>query len=338
MLGFKSFTVVHTTYHTTDAFDFVLDRRVGRFPLSVLLARYFVFFFACLTAQQVHGYFDGALLPSRKVRVFNPTELLAYRFLSIKLFVWTYGGDVREQAKTKSLGEPNCCTDCNAVGFACICLQSKASQNLTRVARSATQTFSMGDMTEYTPGSRDDLFFWPVDLGRDNGATYRSVFPEPSVNRPLRVVHAPNHPLFKGTSHLVKAVEELKMEGLEIDLILVQGKANDEALRIYRSADIIFDQCMIGFHGYFALEAMALGKPVMCFIRKPQEYLLMPDECPIINTTRETLKEDLRSFAARRDRLVDIGQKGRSYIEKHYSMEAFAGRLEHAYRDLGIVQ
>ena len=92
----------------------------------------------------------------------------------------------------------------------------------------------------------------------------------------------------------------------------------------------------MGNYGYFALEAMALGKPVMCFIRKPDQYLLHPEECPIINTHVDTLKADLRRLVERRAELEEIGRRGRQYIEKHFSLEAFAGRLRRAYRDLGI--
>jgi len=335
-LGFKSFTVVPTIYHTTSGFDFVLDRGALRSRWVAIVWRYLAFLLVCLCCRHVHAYFDGGLLPSLNPRSFSKLELLSYRCLALKLFVWTYGGDVRDQATTRQLGEPNCCTDCRSAGVACVCFAIKRSDNVSRVARFAAQTFSMGDMIEYTPGSRNDLFFWPLDLARDGGATYRAAFPKAHAG-PLRILHAPNHPQFKGTEYLLTAVEELKVEGMPIELVLVQGKSNEEALALYRSADVIFDQCMIGFHGYFALEAMALGKPVMCFIRKPNVYLLAAEECPIINTNIKTLKDDLRVLVDNRNSLEEIGRKGRRYIEKYYTVEAFATRLGKAYRDLGLI-
>jgi glycosyltransferase involved in cell wall biosynthesis len=196
----------------------------------------------------------------------------------------------------------------------------------------------MGDMVEYTPGSRNDLFFWPIDLQVDGGARYRPDFPALGVERPLRVVHAPNHRQFKGTSYLEDAVAQLRAEGIAIELVLVEKVPNKQALDIYRSADLVFDQCLIGFHGYFALEAMALGKPVMCFIRHPERYLLHADECPIINTHLSTLREDLRHMVEIRGELEGIGRRSREYVENYFSIEAFAGRLANAYRDLGIIK
>jgi hypothetical protein len=196
--------------------------------------------------------------------------------------------------------------------------------------------FSMGDMIEYTPGSRNNLFFWPVDLDADDGRRYAPKFPEPRDGKPVRIVHAPNHRMFKGTRFLEEAVAALRTEGVNVELVLVERVPNAQALEIYRTADIVFDQCLVGFHGYFALESLALGKPVMCFIRKPREYLLAPDECPIINVQSSTLREDIRGLVTEPRRLTEIGRRGRAYIEKYYSLSAFAERLRGAYRDLGV--
>ena len=152
----------------------------------------------------------------------------------------------------------------------------------------------------------------------------------------MRIVHASNHRRFKGTEHLINAVELLQREGADLELILVEKVPNDEALNIYRSADVIFDQCLMGNYGYFALEGMALGKAVMCFIRKPDEYLLHPEECPIINTHIDTLVMDLRKIVQHRDDLNIIGRQGRQYIEKYFTLEAFAERLQKVYTRLGV--
>jgi glycosyltransferase involved in cell wall biosynthesis len=119
-----------------------------------------------------------------------------------------------------------------------------------------------------------------------------------------------------------------------IELILVEGVPNRQALDIYRTADIIFDQCLIGFHGYFALEAMAIGKPVMVFIRYPQKYLVNPHECPIVNTPVHELRSNILMLVKNRQLLRDLGEQGRRYIEKYYSLPAFAKRLGKVYEEL----
>ncbi len=196
----------------------------------------------------------------------------------------------------------------------------------------------VGDMFGYTPGSIDDLHYWPLDLEADCGEKYRPVYPDAGTDRLVKIVHASNHRMFKGTRFLIEAVEQLRAEGEPVELVLVERMSNSQALETYRRADIIFDQCLMGNIGYFALEGMALGKPVMCFVRHPDRYLLQPDECPIINTHLSTLKEDIRGLLRRRSELPAIGRRSRVYIEKYFTLSAFAERLGAAYRKLGVAQ
>jgi glycosyltransferase involved in cell wall biosynthesis len=334
MLGARALSVVTHTYYITDAFDCNLSR-LRNLPVVGSLLPFALFVWTCLFVDRVHFYCDRGNLPTPRRFGLNTPEFLAYRILGLEVFLWTYGADVRTRRATLALGEPNCCTDCPAVGHACVCDDAHQTRKMAWLSRRVTAVFSMGDMIEYAPGSRTDVHFWPVDLQADGGERYRPAYPRSSGDHPLRVVHAPNHQAFKGTRFLLAAIEELRAEEIAIELVLVQNVPNRQALELYRSADVIFDQCLIGFHGYFALEGMALGKPVMCFIRKPTSYLLAPDECPLVNTHVTTLREDLRRLAADRSRLEHIGRRGRDYIERHFSLEAVAKRLGDAYADLG---
>lgn len=334
-LGYDARSLVTHTYYITDTFDYNLSAWRS-LPLLGRLVPFAVFIWACLLMDRLHCYCDRGVLPPFRRFLFNPVELWAYRLLGKELFFWTYGADVRSRETTRALGEPNCCTDCTQIGFACVCSELLRARSVARLEHFATAIFAMGDMIEYTPGSRNDLFFWPLDLAEGNGEKYRPTPSRYDGTRPLRIVHAANHRMFKGTRFLEEAVRQLKAEGLAAELVIVEGVSNAQALELYRSADVIFDQCLIGFHGYFALEGMALGKPVMCYIRKPAQYLLHPEECPIINSNPATLKEDIRRLARDPARLATAGERGRRYIEKYFTVEAFAGRLDQAYRDLGV--
>src|SRR5947209_11820071 len=112
-------------------------------------------------------------------------------------------------------------------------------------------------MVHYTPGSRNDLYFWPLDLSKENGKRYEPRYPDPAAAGPVRVVHAPNHQGFKGTPYLIAAVKRLQDRGLPVELRLVERGPNREALGIYRGAGVGFEQCLIGCDGAFGLEAMA---------------------------------------------------------------------------------
>jgi len=302
-------------------------RRLG--PVAPLLA----FIRACASFDRLHFYCDRGLLPTFAPRQFNALELRIYRILRKQVFFWAYGADVRTQPATRALGEPNACTLCPEPGRFCICDNRTGTRNQRRIAAAAAAVFSIGDMKAYTPGSVNDLFYWPLAL---DDPRYVPAYPDAASTAPLRVAHAPNHRHFKGTDHLIAAVESVRARGVDLELDLIEGLTNDEALARYRAADVVFDQCLIGFHGFFALEAMALGKPVLCFLRDPQADLLAPLECPIINITPDTIAQTLEALAADRPRLATLGRRGRDYIERYYSVAAFADRYRHALERLGV--
>jgi len=331
MLGVRSMSVVTHTYFVTQAFDCDVSR-ISKKRLFRYIASWVLLTWVLLFAKRVHTYCDGGLLASTTPFTFNTRELFLYRLARLQHVVWTYGADVRTQALTKKLGEPNCCTECDAPGKHCICSNDQADANIANIKKGAILMASMGDMNEYLPLARHDLHFWPLDLKLP---IYGEASDKEVCSDALRVVHASNHRQFKGSRHLIAAIETLKKEGYPIELVLVERIPNAEAMQIYRTADIVFDQCLIGFHGYFALEAMALGKPVMVFIRKPQ-YLIDPENCPLINVRPDTIVESLRGFLSNRDQLTGIGKKSRQYIERHYGLPAFADRLRRAYEEVGI--
>jgi hypothetical protein len=336
LLGVRADSLVYKTYYITSAFRYNLASwnrgpaawRLFVFPILVLL-------WAALRYQRFHFYCDRGLLPGEAFE-FREDELAFLRGLGKQLFFHTYGADVRTRKATQALGEPNCCTHCPQPGACCVCDDDLQARRYAVVRRYATQVFSMGDMIHYTPGSRNDLFFWPVDLNADGGRRYVPQYPDPVGIAPVRIVHAPNHQGFKGTSYLVAAIERLKARGIPVEFQLVERVPNREALEIYRQADIIFDQCLIGYHGYFAIEGMALGKAVVVFLRHPELYVPAPAECPLVNVHRDTIDAVLEGLVRDRQRLHEIGKRGRTYVERYFSLEAFAGRLRRAYEELGL--
>jgi hypothetical protein len=79
---------------------------------------------------------------------------------------------------------------------------------------------------------------------------------------------------------------------------------------------------------------MALGKPVLCYLRDPQAAI-DPANCPMINCSPETIEEVLRSCLNGDFDLAELGRRSRSYIEHYYSLEAVAIRLGKLYLETG---
>lgn len=330
-LGYEVETWAFETGRLEHQFDRVLaDARAH--AIIGIFSPFRSFIEACARFDRLHFFCDRGLLPLFRPRLFNLWELRLYRLLGKQVFFWAYGADVRTQDATRSQGEPNACSLCPSPGRFCICRDEVGALNQRRIARAAAAVFSMGDMTRYTPGSVNDLFYWPIDL---DDPRFEPVIPSPIADRPIRVVHASNHRHFKGTDFLVSAIENLRARSVAIELDLVENLTNDDALGRYRAADIVFDQCLIGFHGYFALEAMAMGKPVLCFLRNPEHDVLAPDECPIINIKPDTIEQTLADLASSPEHIARLGRAGRAYIERYYSVPAFAARYQRMLESLG---
>jgi hypothetical protein len=141
----------------------------------------------------------------------------------------------------------------------------------------------------------------------------------------LVVAHAPSDRQVKGTRHIEEAVEKLRREGHPVRLDLIEGVTRDEVLARVAEADVVVDQLLIGWYGAFAVEAMALGRPVLAYIREEE-----PDDnpfgagLPIVRTTAAALADDLLALAADRDRRRELGSAGRRFAEEHHDPRRIA--------------
>jgi glycosyltransferase involved in cell wall biosynthesis len=165
------------------------------------------------------------------------------------------------------------------------------------------------------------------------GIDVRGIEPAPPSDRerPL-VLHAPSSRTRKGTEHVVAACA-----ALDVDLEIVEGLDHREAFERYKRADVIVDQLNAGWYGVFAIEAMALGKPVVTFlhdeaVRRTEEAFGI--EVPIVNATKETLVERLRPLAASVDERRRVGAASRAYAEEVHDLERMTDRLLALYAGL----
>jgi len=182
-------------------------------------------------------------------------------------------------------------------------------------------------------GSYDALRWVPdahvVPPGLDLRA-YSVAQPEDRA-RPV-VLHAPSSRGRKGTEHVIAACE-----GLDVALDIVEGVRHDEARRRYERADIVVDQLNAGWYGIFAVEAMALGKPVLSYLRdeavQETERQLGVD-VPIVRVTKDTLREQLSELASDPERRRRIGTASRAYVEQIHDADRGADGLIEIYRSL----
>lgn len=157
-----------------------------------------------------------------------------------------------------------------------------------------------------------------------------------SKGRPI-VVHAPTHRGVKGTRYVIEAVNRLKAGNVDFDFILVENMSHARAMKIYEGADLLIDQLLVGWYGGVAAEFMALGKPVIAYIRQEDLGFIpagMRTELPVINANPSNVYETLRSLLAReRGYLSEVGARSRDYVEKWHNPTMVAARLKKDYED-----
>jgi len=155
----------------------------------------------------------------------------------------------------------------------------------------------------------------------------------PAVERErVRVVHAPSNLEKKGTDYVIEACRQLP-----IDLDVVHGVRNEEALERYKQADIVVDQVLRDWHGIFSIEGMALGKPVVTSldessVRETEEAFGV--KVPIVRATKDDLVEKLRPLVESFEKRKRLGAAGRAYVEEVHDVERMTDRLLDLYARL----
>jgi hypothetical protein len=155
----------------------------------------------------------------------------------------------------------------------------------------------------------------------------------PSNRGKPKILHAPSDGRIKGTSMILDALKQLQSR-YDFELILVEKKTHEEALALYRSADLAIDQVLAGWYGGFAVEIMAMGKPVACYIREGDMKFVpesMRREMPIFKLDPGTLVEDIAAILDRRSEWEARGQDARKYVERWHSPNLIAKAMLSAY-------
>ncbi|CAG7649083.1 hypothetical protein PAECIP111802_04399 [Paenibacillus allorhizosphaerae] len=156
-------------------------------------------------------------------------------------------------------------------------------------------------------------------------------YPPPDAE-PL-VVHAPSHKEIKGTAYVLSAVGRLKKNGFPFRFKLIEKLPHTEALRLYSQAAIVIDQLRIGSFANLSLEAMAMGKPVICYIREDLRRKF-PPELPIVSANPDTVYNVLKDLLSHPERWEKLGLQGRQYVEQFHGMEKIAKALIEIYHRL----
>ena len=339
-LGYESMTVVEGVYsiHAREDYDVLTSEVVDQAPIGQRLPRtvrrliepYVTFGWALRNFDIFTIYSNGRTLRETPLRY---RELQLLHRAGKKVVLLAYGSDVQVMSRFRGLPFKHAmCMDYPEFTRH----EAETLRSMEYCVAHADHVVSGVDWVDYMP--RWDTLnagHFAIDIAEFTPA------PEPDERdprRPVVVFHAPNHRELKGTRFLIAACEELKAEGEPIELRLAEKVPNTEVRRQLAEADIVADQFIVGWYAFFAIEAMATAKPVLCFLRPDllELYTLFSfaGECPLVNAPPLEIKERLRELIHDAERRRWLGLAGRRYVEEHHSLEAVGAWLDEIYGSL----
>ncbi|RII83396.1 hypothetical protein CJO09_07300 [Neopusillimonas maritima] len=305
--------------HINNVFQYSADQVIPDSKSGVLSSLSF-FFKEALPFDIFQFYFDSSWAGQALV------DIPLLKKLGKKVYFYFCGCEIRDSKATIRKYKYSACKQC----WPMLC-----SANRERLLEIATKYadgvfVSTPDLLEFVPNSV--LLPQPIDVKRLNDIkryTLNEDF-ERKANAPIKIGHAPSNQNIKGTKYLVRAVAALAAKGYPVELVLVEGKSYAEAMQTCARVDIIVDQLLVGAYGQFAVEMMAMGKPVVCFLRADllQEY---PTALPIISADIESIEGCLANLIKSRDSWPTIGARGREYVDAVHASEAVARKMLDTY-------
>lgn len=241
--------------------------------------------------------------------ILNNYDLWIYRLLNKKVFFEFHGSDIRDYNKFSKLRP----VYSNEGGK----LSKRVIRMHKRICKMADGIILHDDeLIKYLPETHAPVYIVPL---RINLAQFEEKKSDDnnSNGKNIRIVHAPSNRKIKGSKYILDALARLQEKYSNVEVVLVEGKTQEEAREIYRDADIIVDQIIIGTYGVFALEGMALGKPVVTYIDDEMRNAL-PNNLPIYSADIKNIYERLEQLLLDDDLRQRLGKMGPEYVKNYH--------------------
>ncbi|WP_434644673.1 hypothetical protein [Achromobacter piechaudii] len=273
-----------------------------------------------LTHDVFHFYFGQSLTGG------SLYDVPWLRRLGKKVFFYFCGCDLRDAKAVIAQREFSACKTCWPA--ACSANRLKAvetASNCDGIFVSTPDLLEFADNAIWLPQplsfEQFDILRQSLNFNTDAGQR---------TKKAVRIAHGPSSRLLKGTIHLEEAIARLRARHLDVELVLVENMSHVDAMQACLDADIIVDQLLIGAYGQFSVEMMALGKPVVCYIRDDLRPLY-PADLPILSANPRTIEQVLEGLVNQPESWAKMGEAGLAYARKYHDSFAVAKIALDAY-------
>lgn len=174
----------------------------------------------------------------------------------------------------------------------------------------------------------DEIEWLPAPYDLDFLAAHRRPHGRPMV----RIAHAPTNRQIKSTEAFLAACERLIAEGHRVEVDLIEQTAWADCLRRKGTADIFFDQAILGY-GCNSIEAWGMGLPVVCGAapETEAEYRRRFGALPYYRTTPDTIFEALRDLVLDAALRAKYGRIGLEHARRFHDERLVVERYQRIY-------
>lgn len=266
-----------------------------------------------------HFHFGRSLLINHDLFIFHK--------LKKKVFFEFHGSDIRDNRYAHEINKYVLVTETEEI-------QKKLKKRARKICRYADGIILHDDeLIAHLPENHPPVYVVPLRMDLQKiEPVYVS-----TEKKKIRIVHATTNREAKGSKFVIEAIKELEHK-YDIELVCVENKSQQEALELYKTADVIVDQLRTGTYGVFAIESMAMGKPVITYITDEMRERL-PEDLPICSANPDTIRDVLETLIRDGDLRYDLGIRGREYAEKYHDYRKNAQMLYDIYSgEIGPMQ
>lgn len=302
-------------YFRPISFGLILEDNFYLRMLIYLTDYTFLFLWAVFKYDFFEFAFIGGILKNSHIR---KIELPLLKLLAKKISIYGYGADCKVLSDIRQMGfKYNTAMDRDEKTESQP--EKVIAENVKRAQRYADVLIAGGDLIHL--GKKAIFLPIPADLSLWPAAPFKN-------HKVVTLIHSTNHRSHKGTRFILEIVDKLKRK-LPIKLMLLERKTLKECQKLYPLGDIMITDVITGWHGYTAIEAMAIGRPDITYLRpdimKFHSYYAK-GRIPVISANPDNLAKTIERLVKNKKLRDELGQRGREYAHRFHSLE-FVGSL-----------
>jgi glycosyltransferase involved in cell wall biosynthesis len=267
-----------------------------------------------------HFYYGSTLFPKQR-------DLPFYKFLGKKVVMEYLGYDIQKYQYSLNKYKTTNVKFYKSKEKSIVLDKEKEIRYKSEIKYINKQLVCAPYLSEFAPDST--VLPLAIDISK------YSFSPKLTPKNEIIIMHAPTSRGNKGTFFIEEAIDQLVREGYLIRKLFVENVTHAELKQRYLECDIFIDQILAGWYGTASIEAMALGRPTICFIRESYfKHIDYGERIPIINAEPSTIYDVLKKIIQDKHLLPDIGKKSRAFVEDIHDLKKLTKTLIDIYNNL----